>query len=97
MLEEEQDDDDFFFSLINHEVRPLDAITIVEQKYHVFPDFLLCFLKLTIIGTPLCENLVQDNKNHSSPTDHFLLFHLSFLEVLSLYISFATKRSTYWL
>lgn len=86
-----------FFSLTNHEIRPPDIIIIiVEQKHQIFPDFLLCFLKLTIIGTPLYENLVQDNKNPSSPPDNFLPFHLPFLEVhLSLYLSFATKKSTY--
>lgn len=47
-----------FFPLINHEIRPPDAIIIVEQKYQVFPDFFFCFLKLTIIGTPLYENLM---------------------------------------
>lgn len=95
MLEEEKDDDDLLF-LTNHETRPSDAIIIVEQKYQIFPDFLLCFLKLATIGTTLHENLVQDNENHNSPPDHFLPFHLPFLEVhLSLYLSFATKKSTY--
>lgn len=83
MLEEEDDDDLLF--LTNHETRPSDAIIIVEQKYQIFPDFLLCFLKLATIGTTLHENLVQDNENHNSPPDHFLPF--TFLSWKSTYHS----------